>query len=251
MESPEPLAAPAIPAIPKPPRSFLYWVPTALKTLVVGLIVLACSGIAPHMFSTTSVRGAQTKAFAQAKHIGLALRLYAEDHDGVYPTGVNSYGEPIRTSNDAFRNLFPTYTESESLFGNKQSAYQTRQPDNVIAPPYKILQAGENVYSYVAGLTDKTPLPETTPLVVDGTDGTGLGLYVSDPLARGGVWKGARAIVIHLDNSGVLETLTGPVGARYVARTGDGGVKHNVLDLATLGANVRLLDPAVVPPELR
>ena len=59
-------------------------------------------------------------------------------------------------SNTAFACLFPIYTQSESLFANKYSAYQTRVPDNVIDPPYtvspvKTLEPGENVYGYVMG----------------------------------------------------------------------------------------------------
>ncbi len=163
----------------------------------------------------------------QAKQIALALKIYASDHDGVYPSDSDGYGNKIQTSNDAFRNLFPAYLTSETLFGNPLSAYQTAPSDNLIKPPNEILRPGENVYSYVTGADDGKPT--NTPLVVDGTDGTGRGLYVSDPKARGGVWKGARAVVIRLDNSGALENMAGPENARYIVERLPDGTTRNLL----------------------
>ena len=91
------------------------------------------------------------------------------------------------------------------------------------------------------GLTDKAS--PNLPLVVDGTDGTGH--YVTDPKKRGGVWKGKSAVVVHLDNSGSLETLAGPNNARFIPRAQDDRT-HNLLDAAYLADHkARLLDPAV------
>ena len=130
-------------------------------------------------------------------------------------------------------------------YRHKWSAYQTRVPDDVIDnpatfPPVRTLQPGENVYGYVIGLTDGSN-PDS-PLVVDGTDGTGH--YCTDPKARGGVWKGKRAIVIRLDSSGELGNLEGPPNALTIRADPD----HPALDLSRLsafGKDVRLLDPAV------
>ena len=202
------------------------------------------------VFNSVAVRGQQTKALAQAKQIGLALKLFAGDNDGKYPR----QGAPMEmtkaptNSNAAFACLFPNYTNSETIFGNKVSAYQTRQPDNVIDnpsvfPPVKTLEAGENVYAYVAGLTAASD--PAAPIVLDGTDGTGL-YYNSNRATRGGVWGGRNAVVIRLDNSGSLETRTGPVNKRYVP-VNLPGRPHNLLDLSWLGGEVRLLNPAVAP----
>jgi hypothetical protein len=43
------------------------------------------------------------------------LRAYAGDNDGAFPTEKNSYGEPIVTSNDAFRSLIPAYCDNEKI----------------------------------------------------------------------------------------------------------------------------------------
>ena len=52
----------------------------------------------------------------------------------------------------------PTYTQSEAIFSNKLSAYQTSIPDGVIIPKQECLKPGENVYGYVMGLTDSIRL---------------------------------------------------------------------------------------------
>ena len=186
-------------------------------------------------------KGPQTKALAQAKQVALALKLYADDHNGIYPAGASENGEKILSANDAFRCLMPTYTQSEAIFSNKLSAYQTSIPDGVILPKQECLKPGENVYGYVMGLTDSMAPGE--PLVVDGTNGDGEGHYVTDVHARGGVWAGMKAVVIRLDNSGALENLEGSGYMRYVGVVGRDST--NLLSRKALGHDLRLLDPAV------
>ena len=182
--------------------------PMLLKLLLVFFIIFMLVGLLIPVINSARQRAAQVQELTEAKQIGLALKLYASDHDGVYPAGVNVYGQGIRTSNDAFRSLIPKYLKLETPFGNDQSAYQTAPPDNRISPVSEILRPGENTYSYVMGLSDNWP--PSTPIVADGTDGTGRGIYVSDPKARGGTWRGDRVVIIRLDNSGRFEPLTGP-----------------------------------------
>ena len=219
----------------------------------VGAFVLATLvAVAIPAVSQTTHKEAQAKAVAQAKQIGLALKLFAGDNDGIYPKGgVPTELRAPTTSNAAFAVLFPIYVMSEKIFGNDLSAYQTRTPDNVIDPTYtgkpiKTLEAGENVYAYVMGLEDA--FSPAYPLIVDGTDGTGH--YVSDPARHGGVWKSEEAIVIRLDCSGKAELLTGSTDGRYVPM-GDhaaelGGKPDNdLLNVSRYGKNLRLLEPAV------
>lgn len=195
------------------------------------------------------IRGSQTKALAQAKQIGLALKLFANDHDGNYPRQEipPEMKDAPTNSNQAFACLFPNYVQSEAIFGNKLSAYSNgRSPDNRIDNPYtghpvETLRPGENVYGYMLGLTDSSK-PQT-PVVMDGTDGTGH--YVSDRRARGGVWGGTKAVVVYLDNSAALENLTGPEKARYLPAEDKA---QNLLDPTRWGKDVRYLDPAVAHP---
>ncbi len=245
---------PPAPANPPPEKSRRRHLPHLLNW-VVGIVVLfIVAGLAVPNYNHGCSVSPRVRGMAQAKQIGLALKLFASDHEGVYPrSGLpDMLGAEIKNSNAAFAVLFPVYLKNEMIFGNKLSAYQTRQPDNQIDDPYtgkpvKTLEPGENVYAYVAGLNDEDqPL---APLVIDGTDGTGH--YTTDPKKRGGVWEGKQAIVVHPDNSAALETLAGPDHARYIPRH-DEGVKEdkgNLLDVSGLGPEARLLDPAVPPPD--
>ena len=141
------------------------------------------------------------------------------------------------TANDAFAPLFPTYTASEAIFGNKLSAYQTSTPDNVIDNPYtgnraQTLKKGENVYGYMMGLTDAAnPI---SPLVFDAPADVA-GNYTQTQNAKGGVWSGTKAVVIHLDNSGGLDTLTGQ-GATCTDQGYDPNAK-------AAGAKINILSP--------
>ena len=184
---------------------------TLIELLVVITIIGILAGIALPVFNSVQVRGSQTKGLAQAKQIGLALKLFAGDNDGVYPkTLTPALLTTCTTANDAFAPLFPTYTTSETIFGNKLSAWNTSTPDNIIDPTYtgnrsQTLKAGENAYAYMEGLTDAAN--PASPLVMDGPRDN-QGTYVTQQNAKGGVWSGTKAIVIHLDNSGGLDNLT-------------------------------------------
>ena len=113
-------------------------------------------------------QGPADQGLAQAKQIGLALKLFAGDNDGVYPkNGVPTIITAVpANSNDAFSALFPTYTTSEKIFGNKLAvgwqtgkAPMTKIDNPATYPPTKTLKAGENVYGYMMGLTDASPRP--------------------------------------------------------------------------------------------
>ena len=213
-----------------------------LVILVLGIFpACGCGGV--------QVKGMQTKSLAQARQIGLALRVFADDHGGDYPrAGLPAMaGAEVKDANAAFAVLFPDYLTSEALFANAY-VHGSHRPDNDYDNPYtgrpiKTLAPGENVYSYVAGLTIRSD--PHAPLVADGTDGTGH--YTTDTQKPGGVWAGRKAVVVYLDNSGALESLVGPEHSRYIPRHPgepgqDGG---NRLDVSILGPDVRLLDPAV------
>ena len=186
---------------------------TLIELLVVITIIGILASVALPVFNSVQVRGQQTKSLAQAKQIGLALKICAGDNDGVYPkNGVPSYISATPTfSNQAFAALFPTYTTSETIFGNKLAVgYQTGTgPDNKLDttptyPPSETLKAGENVYGYVMGLTDASN--PACPIVFDGPSAID-GTYSTVQNAKGGVWTATKAVIIYLDNHGSVETV--------------------------------------------
>ena len=246
--SPDQNSSPADPLPPEKSRRRHF--PGLVGWIVLLGVLAMLVAVALPFFGQKTVKGTQTMALARAKQISTALKIFATDNDGNFPRAglPEMLGAEVKDSNAAYAVLFPECLTDESIFGNAQSVYQTRPPDNMYDPTYtgkpvKTLEPGENVYSYVAGLTDKSD--PSAPLVADGTDGTGH--YTADAKKRGGVWSGQKAIVMRVDTSGAIETLAGPDNARYVPRheANSPADKGNLLDVSGLGPDVRLLDPAV------
>ena len=183
---------------------------TLIELLVVITIIGILAGIALPVFNSVQIKGSQTKALAQAKQIGLALKLFAGDNDGVYPkNGVpTALTSTPTTSNTAFAPLFPAYTQSEAIFDNKLSAFHKNggadgvYDQTYTGTPKETLKAGECVYGYMMGLSDSNN--PSSPLVFDGASNT-QGVYSKTPTKIGGTWSGTKAVVIRLDNSGALE----------------------------------------------
>jgi prepilin-type N-terminal cleavage/methylation domain-containing protein len=183
---------------------------TLIELLVVMAIIAVLASIALPVFVGILERGQQTKDLSNGKQIALGLKLYAGDHDGLFPN------QAATASNTLFALLIPQYIPTEKIFYLAKSAWTPAPPDEVISPDAEKLKNGENNFAYVTNLTD-TSNP-SFPLVADGfTSGT-VGLYSSDETAQGGVWKGKKAIVIRTDISGNVETCTtdfrvfGPTG---------------------------------------
>ena len=177
--------------VTKPIITTRHWAPTVATCLFLLFLLAVLAGVCLPVFNSVALRSPQTTALIRAKQGGLALLLFAGDHDGNFPkAGIPDVmtREPT-DSNAAFACLFSDYTQSERIFGNKASAYQTRVPDDIIDAAYtgtrdKTLEPGENVYGYMMGLTDKSD--PAAPLVADGTDGSGH--YNTFPQVRGGTW---------------------------------------------------------------
>lgn len=176
---------------------------TLIELLVVISIIAVLAGIALPVYTQVQERGAQTKDLSNAKQIALGLKLYAGDNDGLYPVVEGG------TSNEAFAKLVPQYIPTEKIFYLAKSKWTPNQPDEVFGtgadgtPASTNLDTGENHFAYVNNLTD-TSNPNF-PLIADGFAAGTPGTYTNDETAKGGVWKGKKAIVVRADLSAAVE----------------------------------------------
>lgn len=191
---------------------------TLIELLVVISIIAILAGIALPVFGEVQVRGAQTKALSNAKQIGTACKLFAMDYSGNYPRWTDMTVNPptpntvsgISDSNSVLKSLLPDYITDETIFWNPKAASYCRKtpPDNRFGAASGAgqggiaLDAGENCWGYVAGLSDTSNA--RWPLIADGAP---QGVYNTDENAAGGVWKGKKAVLIRVDISGTVETL--------------------------------------------
>jgi prepilin-type N-terminal cleavage/methylation domain-containing protein len=198
---------------------------TLIELLVVIAIIAILASIALPVFSSVQTRGFQTKDLSNAKQIGLACKLYAADHDGLFPDKDGQAADPpvtpltsADTSNQAFASLVPRYLTAEKLFYLAKSAWSPNVPDEKMTLPGDRCEASTNNYAYELGMTESSN--PSFPLIVDApSTGDTSAVFVTDSTAKGGVWGGKKAIVVRVDNSGSIEnidattlTVLGPTG---------------------------------------
>ncbi len=206
---------------------------TLIELLVVISIIAVLASIALPVFTSVQERGFQTKDLSNAKQIGLACKLYAADHDGLFPDKVGT-ADPATvllssasTSNQAFANLVPAYLPSEKLFYLGKSKWSPSVPDENTAAAADRCEASTNNFAYEMGLTEVSN--PSFPLIADApASGGATAVYSTDQAAKGGVWKGKKAIVIRCDQSGNVETCTiSGTGSTVVGPTG-GNANANI-----------------------
>jgi prepilin-type N-terminal cleavage/methylation domain-containing protein len=185
---------------------------TLIELLVVISIIAVLAGIALPVYSTVQERGAQTKDLSNGKQIALACKLYAADNDGKFPDKDGQAADPpvaplttSSTSNAAFSCLVPNYLPSEKIFYLGKSLWSPNVPDEKMAVSTDRCETGTNNFAYELGLTEISN--PSFPLIADAPrTGGASAVYSTDPGAKGGVWKGKKAVVIRCDMSGTVET---------------------------------------------
>lgn len=208
---------------------------TLIELLVVISIIAILASIALPAFVSVQERGFQTKDLSNAKQIGLACKLYAGDHDGLFPDKDGRAADPpttplaaTDTSNQAFACLVPTYLPTEKLFYLAKSAWSPNVPDENTTAVANRCEAGSNNFAYELGLNE-TSNPNF-PLIADAPNtGGASAVYSTVQSNPGGVWKGKKAIVIRCDQSGTVETAT-ITGAqsRVPGKTGAAGTSADI-----------------------
>jgi len=178
---------------------------TLVELLVVITIIATLASISFPVYNAVKERGKQVKALTHAKQIALACVMFAGDYDGAFPRYVDPEAEePVdaQNANDLFQSLITGgYMPNEELFYVQGSGWSSATLKND-----QTLKPGENNFAYFLGLQDTDP--PNWPLIADGwKEGGADGVYTNQPREPGGVWKGKKAIVIRLDQSGRLETL--------------------------------------------
>ena len=103
---------------------------TLIELLVVITIIAILASFALPAYTTVQTRANQTKDLSNGKQIGLALKQFASDHNGYFPSNVPATDYDTSTpltnanvSNDAFWWLFPNYLQSEDIFTVPGSAW--------------------------------------------------------------------------------------------------------------------------------
>jgi len=249
---------------------------TLIELLVVIAIIAILASIALPAFSAVQERAKQTKDLSNGKQVALSLKQFALDNNGVFPD--KAYGGGLsyeaapgplaagQFSNDAFRWLVPTYTNSEDIFvvpGSKWSVGDDNSLDAVLntsgGATYPVagggvdattLASGEVGYAYITDLND-TSNPQF-PLLVDGFQ-IGTTTYPADKTITGGVWGGTRAVVIFVDGSGrVMKCDFGAIGTQVPTRPGRA---YSIVDLTQsaspenwLSTSNFILNPAGIGP---
>jgi len=212
---------------------------TLIELLVVITIIGILAGLAVPVYQKIIMNGKQTNAMNNARQIGLGLRLYSNDYDGNYPTKINTYGEDIKTSNDVFRSLVPTYVDSEKVFavgGSKAGP----AVDGDMSSAARIIAPGENHWAYIDGLGSSSN--SNWPLIADHTGGTGS--YTDKEATLGGTWKGTKAVVVNTDMSAHLTPLLGTGSQRFIPRSDD-RTKNALAVSEYMGDGAKLLEPAM------
>jgi type II secretory pathway pseudopilin PulG len=169
-----------------------------IELLVVITIIAILATVATPMIGKARVSARMIPATKNVQSILTSMTLYSGDYGGLYPEAPE--GED--SSNAALRQLFPDACDSEKIFyiqSDRVFCDPVNPPDEDYGEANgqmngRALEAGENHWAYVAGLTDSNK--GSTPVLADGfTDG--IGRYNEHH-----VWsKPNKAIVGFLDGS--------------------------------------------------
>ena len=180
-------------------KSGVSWSEIIIAT---GVGLVLCFVFLNSFAFTTPIKSAEhIKALNNARSIALALKQYAQDHNGELPSG--------NTAAEVFEKLLSTegdaggYLNDKAMFFVKGSQYT---PKPILGGDPIKLASGENHFGVMGNIKFDDKSNSRWPLVFDGP-ATPDGRYSANPMQKGGVWGGKFAIVVRLDCSAKMEPL--------------------------------------------
>lgn len=202
---------------------------TLIELLVVITIIAILASLAVPTFNVIQDMANQTSTSNNCRQIILAMKIYANDNNSLYPDSYNDIsggGGLATTSNDAFRVMFKEdIIQDERIFGAKASKFM---PDGNIgaAPTFdQALVAGENHWALTQGQTTSStgimPLVYENPIAPAwppqwNCDAAG------QPVP-GRTWRGGKIIIGRNDNSINVEQLAAKRGPAVGPKALNGG----------------------------
>ncbi len=157
---------------------------TLIELLVVITIIAILATVATPMIGKARVSARMIPATKNVQNILTSMTLYSGDSGGLYPEGTGD-------SNMALSQLFPDYSDTEKIFylqGDRVFCDPKSPPDEDYTEG-RALEAGENHWAYVSGLTDNSKT--STPILADGFT-NGIGSYDE----RNHVWAQPNKAII-------------------------------------------------------
>lgn len=187
-------------------RSWNLW--QWLSAVVVTLLTVSwLTGMQRQMSSMAL----PTAAANNARQIVMALKIYSQEHGGLYPDGRHSN---LTTANAAFRHLFreEIYFEGDEIvFGSPRSPFKADGKTGSAPDFAEALKPGENHWAYVGGLSPDTF--GTHPLILENTASPDWPPRWKPDSAEkkvpGRTWKGNKVIVARNDGSAEAVKLRG------------------------------------------
>ncbi|MEO6788867.1 MAG: type II secretion system protein [Chthoniobacteraceae bacterium] len=225
---------------------------TLIELLVVISIIAILAGFAMPVFTSAQKKGRITDSVSNCKQTVLALRMYADDNDGLYPSTTAPVGGVDGTalaagdySNKAFENLMPKYTTSKKIFINKASAWCKNPIADTTAADSNLVKKGQNDWLYILGLTSTSD--SRWPLIATGTKSASELTYTNITSDKGGVWGGTDAVIGYCDGSvrpaGAKDMNNSTVTATFVKSPLDGTSNILTATAEWLGTSAVVLAP--------
>ena len=144
--------------------------PTCLTIVEVMIIIVIGAALVwvfiPYLAGRVTAHAQQSKQVNNLRGITMVCHLYAQDNEGVFPTGTEP-GSANTNANTILQDLFATGEIGlEALFWNPRSTHVCApEPPNEDGT----LDPGENAFDYISGLEDSSP--RNLPLLVEAQTG--------------------------------------------------------------------------------